>query len=73
MSAWGERRARHDRGVTIWVVRDDDDLYVRSADGPTSAWFRGTQVRHEGRRRLRYVDPMVTPEVRATTLRLVPR
>jgi len=34
--------------VTIWVVRVGDDLYVRSAYGPTSAWFRGTKVRHEG-------------------------
>jgi len=35
--------------VTIWVVRHGDDLYVRSAYGPDSAWFRGTQARHEGR------------------------
>ena len=35
--------------VTIWVVRLGDDLHVRSVKGPTSAWFRGTQVRHEGR------------------------
>jgi hypothetical protein len=34
--------------VTIWVVRNGDDLYVRSVNGPTAAWFRGTQVRHEG-------------------------
>ncbi len=34
--------------VTIWVVRHGDDLYVRSVNGRTSAWFRGTQVRHEG-------------------------
>ena len=34
--------------VTIWVVRLGDDLYVRSVYGRTSAWFRGTQVRHEG-------------------------
>jgi hypothetical protein len=34
--------------VTIWVVRDGDDLYVRSVNGPTAAWFRGTQARHEG-------------------------
>lgn len=37
------------RPVTIWVVRHGDDLYVRSVKGPSSAWFRGTQVRHEGR------------------------
>jgi hypothetical protein len=35
--------------VTIWVVRLGDDLYVRSVNGRTGAWFRGTQVRHEGR------------------------
>jgi hypothetical protein len=35
--------------VTIWVVRDGDDLYVRSVNGPTAAWFRGAQARQEGR------------------------
>ena len=35
--------------VTIWVVRHGDDLYVRSVNGRTAAWFRGAQVRHEGR------------------------
>ena len=35
--------------VTIWVVRHGDDLYVRSVNGSTGIWFRGTQVRHEGR------------------------
>jgi hypothetical protein len=34
--------------VIIWVVRLGDDLYVRSVNGRTSAWFRGMQVRHEG-------------------------
>jgi hypothetical protein len=91
--------------VTIWVVRVGDDLYVRSVYGRTSAWFRGTQVRHEGRiwaggvekqvtfvdendpgingqideeylakyrRYPQYVAPMVTPEVRAATIKLVP-
>ena len=33
---------------TIWVVPYDDDLYVRSVNGPAAAWFRGTRVRHEG-------------------------
>jgi hypothetical protein len=93
--------------VTIWVVRIGDDLYVRSWRGRTSAWFRGTQVRHEGhiqaggfdkdvtfveeadpdindqidkvyrtkyrRYSAQYVDPMVAPEARAATLKLVPR
>jgi hypothetical protein len=33
---------------TIWVVRDGEDLYVRSVNGRTSAWFRGTQASHQG-------------------------
>ncbi|MGH2946122.1 MAG: DUF2255 family protein [Solirubrobacteraceae bacterium] len=37
------------KSVTIWVVRQGDELYVRSAYGPKAAWFRGAQVRHEGR------------------------
>jgi hypothetical protein len=92
--------------VIIWVVRLGDDLYVRSVNGRTSAWFRGTQARHEGRiwaggvekdvtfveendpatndqidtayltkyrRYPQYVAPMVTPKVRAATIKLVPR
>ena len=34
--------------VTIWVVRHGEGLYVRSAYGRTSGWFRGAQDRHEG-------------------------
>jgi hypothetical protein len=91
--------------VTIWVVRHGDDLYVRSWRGRTSAWFRGSQDRHEGRIRAggvdkdvvfaevedvndeidaayrakydhydaTYVDPMVGPEARDATIKLVPR
>jgi hypothetical protein len=32
----------------IWVVRVGDDIYVRSVNGRTSAWFRGVQTRYEG-------------------------
>jgi hypothetical protein len=43
---------RHDgtlrNPVTIWVIRLGNDLYVRSVNGRTSAWFRGVQVRYEG-------------------------
>ncbi len=46
--------------VTIWVVRLDDDLYVRSVNGRTGAWFRGTQVRHEGHIQAGGVDKDVT-------------
>jgi hypothetical protein len=49
---------RHAR--TIWVVRLGDDLYVRSVNGRTAAWFRGTQVRHEGRIRAGGVEKDVT-------------
>jgi hypothetical protein len=41
---------------TIWVVRHGDDLYVRSVNGRTSAWFRGAQVRHEAHIRAGGVD-----------------
>ena len=46
--------------VTIWVVRLGDDLYVRSVNGRTSAWFRGVQVRHEGHIQAGGVDKDVT-------------
>jgi hypothetical protein len=46
--------------VIIWVVRQGDDLYVRSVNGRTSAWFRGVQVRHEGHIRAGGVDKDVT-------------
>lgn len=46
--------------VTIWVVRLGDDLYVRSVNGRTGAWFRGTQVRHEGHIQAGGVDKDVT-------------
>ena len=46
--------------VTIWVVRHGDGLYVRSVNGRTAAWFRGTQVRHEGHIQAGGVDKDVT-------------
>ena len=46
--------------VTIWVVRLGDDLYVRSVNGRTAAWFRGTQVRHEGHIQVGGIDKDVT-------------
>jgi hypothetical protein len=46
--------------VIIWVVRLGDDLYVRSVNGRNSAWFRGVQVRHEGRIWAGGVDKDVT-------------
>jgi hypothetical protein len=35
--------------VTIWVVRLNNDLYVRSGYGSTAAWFRGTKIGRPGR------------------------
>ena len=46
--------------VIIWVVRSGDDLYVRSVNGRTSAWFRGVQTCHEGHIRAGGVDKDVT-------------
>jgi hypothetical protein len=46
--------------VIIWVVRLGDDLYVRSVNGRTSAWFRGVQTRYEGHIRAGGVDKDVT-------------
>jgi hypothetical protein len=34
--------------VTIWVVREGENVYVRSVYGRGSGWFRGVQDRHEG-------------------------
>ena len=91
--------------VIIWVVRLEDDLYIRCANGREGAWFRGVLTRYEGRiwaggvekdvtfveeadpeinaeideayltkysRYPQWVAPMVTPEVRAATIKLVP-
>ena len=36
--------------VTVWLVREGDELFVRSAvKGSDAAWFRGVQATHEGR------------------------
>lgn len=36
-------------GVTIWVVRAGDDVYIRSAYGPSNGWFRRAQGSGTGR------------------------
>lgn len=56
-----ERRDRSLRDpVTMWVVRDGDDLYVRSMNGRAGAWFRGTQTRQQGHIRSGGVEKAVT-------------
>lgn len=35
--------------VTMWVVRADDELYVRSAHGPNNPWFRRARASGAGR------------------------
>lgn len=93
--------------VTIWVVRVDDEVYVRPYRGHETAWFRHIQQRPEGhieaggvakdvtlvdtstdetlndridavyqskyhKYSTAYVRPMIAPQARATTLKLVP-
>jgi hypothetical protein len=48
------------KSTTIWVVRVGDDLYIRSVNGRTSAWFSGTQMRHEGHIQAGGIDKDVT-------------
>ena len=93
--------------VPIWVVRDGEDLYIRSYRGQEGAWYRAASAQRRGRiasggveadvtfaavpdadvndrvdaayrakyRRFggAYVDPMVAPVARDTTLRILPR
>jgi hypothetical protein len=35
--------------VTMWVVRVGEDLYVRSAYGPTNPWYRRARASGSGR------------------------
>ncbi|WP_369249721.1 DUF2255 family protein [Streptomyces sp. R41] len=46
--------------VPIWVVRDGDDLYVRSFRGSDGAWYRAARASHEGHVRSGGVDKDVT-------------
>lgn len=45
---------------TIWMVHDGQDLYVRSVNGPSAAWFRATQARREGHIRIGALEKDVT-------------
>jgi hypothetical protein len=46
--------------VTMWVVRAGDDLYVRSAYGPTNPWYRRARASGVGRIRAGGVEHDVT-------------
>ena len=46
--------------VTVWAVRQSDDIFLRSVRGRSAHWFRGTQERHEGRIRAGGVQQDVT-------------
>jgi hypothetical protein len=58
--ASGRRDGTLRKPVTMWVVRDGDDLYVRSVKGRGSSWFRGAQNRHEAHIRAGDVERDVT-------------
>jgi hypothetical protein len=32
----------------VWVVREGDDVYIRSVNGDEGAWFRSVQKHHAG-------------------------
>ena len=46
--------------IPIWVVRDGDDLYVRSYKGDGSAWYRAAAARPQGHVSAGGVDADVT-------------
>ena len=46
--------------VTMWVVRASDDLYVRSAFGPTNPWFYRAKASGAGRIRAGGLERDVT-------------
>jgi hypothetical protein len=50
------------RPVPIWVVRADDDLYVRAAYGPRSGWHRVARTTREARVRAGGVEKDVAVE-----------
>lgn len=48
------------RPVPIWVVRDGDELYVRSWRGASGAWYRGVKERRQGHIRAGGIDKDVS-------------
>jgi hypothetical protein len=51
--------------VTIWVVRADDDVYVRSAYGSDNGWYRRAKSSGSGRIRVGGIERDVTFAVAA--------
>lgn len=41
---------------TVWAVRVGDDVYIRSVNGTTGAWYRTTRSSHEGHVKIGAVD-----------------
>jgi hypothetical protein len=35
--------------VTIWALRHDADIYIRSVNGPSATWYRAAKRRATGR------------------------
>ncbi|MGO9977421.1 MAG: DUF2255 family protein [Solirubrobacteraceae bacterium] len=35
--------------VTIWALRHGDELYIRSVNGPTAAWYRRAHTHRQAR------------------------
>jgi len=48
------------RTRTVWIVRVDDQLYLRSVNGPDGAWYRLTRASRQGRIEARGVVRDVT-------------
>ncbi len=48
--------------TTMWVVRVGDDLYVRSAGGPSRPWYRRARAAGKGRIRAGGIERDVTFE-----------
>jgi hypothetical protein len=48
------------RPTTMWVVAHDDDLYVRSVNGPDGTWYRRALEQRDGHVQAGGVDKDVT-------------
>jgi hypothetical protein len=53
--------------LPIWVVRDEDDLYIRSYKGETGAWYQAATASHAGRVRAGGVEADVEFAIQTDT------